>query len=100
MSLLDAPIWSDAGTWVVLGVCLLFIVVGIVFLITLFGNMVSWSFGVNFVAEHVLNAVERKQYQETLETAVAERTRQLAQTNADLQKQVMERLRRATRASR
>ena len=30
----------------------LFIVVGIVFLITLFGNMVSWSFGVNFVAEH------------------------------------------------
>lgn len=46
-----------------------------------------------FVAEHVLNAVERKQYQETLETAVAERTRQLAQTNADLQKQVMERLR-------
>ena len=28
------------------------IVVGIVFLITLFGNMVSWSFGVNFVAEH------------------------------------------------
>lgn len=29
MSLLDAPIWSDAGTWVVLGVCLLFIVVGI-----------------------------------------------------------------------
>jgi len=30
----------------------LFIVVGVVFLITLFGNMVSWSFGVNFVAEH------------------------------------------------
>ena len=25
---------------------------GVVFLITLFGNMVSWSFGVNFVAEH------------------------------------------------
>ena len=46
-----------------------------------------------FVAEHVLNAVERKQYQETLENHVAERTRQLAQTNADLQKQVMERLR-------
>ena len=30
----------------------LFVVVGIVFLVTLFGNMVSWSFGVNFVAEH------------------------------------------------
>ena len=31
---------------------MLFVVVGIVFLVTLFGNMVSWSFGVNFVAEH------------------------------------------------
>ena len=30
MSLLDAPIWRDAGTWIVLGVSLLFIVVGIV----------------------------------------------------------------------
>ena len=29
MSLLDAPIWNDAGTWIVLGVSLLFIVVGI-----------------------------------------------------------------------
>ena len=29
MSLLDAPIWHDAGTWIVLGVSLLFIVVGI-----------------------------------------------------------------------
>ena len=29
MSLLDAPIWSDAGTWIVLGLSLLFIVVGI-----------------------------------------------------------------------
>ncbi len=29
MSLLDAPIWRDAGTWIVLGVSLLFIVVGI-----------------------------------------------------------------------
>jgi len=29
MSLLDAPIWSDSGTWIVLGVSLLFIVVGI-----------------------------------------------------------------------
>ena len=30
MSLLDAPIWRDAGTWIVLGVSLLFIVVGAV----------------------------------------------------------------------
>ena len=30
MSLLDAPIWNDAGTWIVLGVSLLFIVVGLV----------------------------------------------------------------------
>ena len=30
----------------------LFVVVAVVFLVTLFGNMVSWSFGVNFVAEH------------------------------------------------
>ena len=30
MSLLDAPIWSDAGTWIVLGISLLFIVVGII----------------------------------------------------------------------
>lgn len=29
MSLLDAPIWNDAGTWIVLCVSLLFIVVGI-----------------------------------------------------------------------
>ena len=29
MSLLDAPIWSDAGTWIVLGISLLFIVVGV-----------------------------------------------------------------------
>lgn len=29
MSLLDAPIWHDPGTWIVLGVSLLFIVVGI-----------------------------------------------------------------------
>ncbi|MEF8688271.1 UNVERIFIED_CONTAM: hypothetical protein NO986_12430 [Comamonas sp. A-3] len=29
MSLLDAPIWSDPGTWIVLGVSLLFIAVGI-----------------------------------------------------------------------
>ena len=30
MSLLDAPIWNDASTWIVLGISLLFIVVGIV----------------------------------------------------------------------
>jgi len=29
MSLLDAPIWNDAGTWIVLGVSLLFIVVAL-----------------------------------------------------------------------
>lgn len=29
MSLLDAPIWNDAGTWVVLGVSLIFIIVGV-----------------------------------------------------------------------
>jgi hypothetical protein len=29
MSLLDAPIWNDAGTWIVLGVSLLFIIVGV-----------------------------------------------------------------------
>lgn len=30
---------------------LLFIIIAIVFLLTLFGNMISWSFGVNFVAD-------------------------------------------------
>ncbi|MEX8193989.1 hypothetical protein [Comamonas guangdongensis] len=30
MSLLDAPIWNDASTWIVLGVSALFIAVGIV----------------------------------------------------------------------
>ncbi|MCZ2405580.1 MAG: hypothetical protein LC097_02415 [Burkholderiales bacterium] len=30
MGLLDAPIWNDPGTWIALGVSLLFIVVGIV----------------------------------------------------------------------
>ncbi|WP_170104800.1 hypothetical protein [Pulveribacter suum] len=30
MSLLDAPIWRDAGTWIVLGVSLLTIVVAVV----------------------------------------------------------------------
>ncbi len=31
---------------------LIFVIIGIVFLITLFGNMISWSFGVNYVAAH------------------------------------------------
>ena len=31
---------------------LLFIVIAIVFLVTLFGNMISWSFGVNYVADY------------------------------------------------
>ena len=30
MSLLDAPIWRDSGTWIVLGVSLLTIVVAVV----------------------------------------------------------------------
>lgn len=30
MSLLDAPIWHDPATWIVLGVSLLFLVVGFV----------------------------------------------------------------------
>jgi len=29
MSLLDAPIWRDSGTWIALGISLLFIVVGV-----------------------------------------------------------------------
>lgn len=29
-SLLDAPIWNDPGTWIVLGISLLFVVVGVV----------------------------------------------------------------------
>lgn len=36
---------------------LLFLIIAVVFLVTLFGNMVSWSFGVNFVAAH---AAEKK----------------------------------------
>jgi diguanylate cyclase (GGDEF)-like protein len=44
-----------------------------------------------FVAEHVLTAVERKQGQERLERRVAERTSQLAEANAILQQQVIER---------
>ncbi|WP_374474241.1 EAL domain-containing protein [Arenimonas sp.] len=41
-----------------------------------------------FVAEHVLTAVERKQGQARLEQHVAERTRQLAEANAELQQQM------------
>lgn len=48
---LDSGIMDAVGIMAGVG-SVLFIVVGIVFLITLFGNMVSWSFGVNFVAEH------------------------------------------------
>ncbi len=44
-----------------------------------------------YVAEHVLNAVERKQGQEELERRVAERTRELAHANEVLQRQVIER---------
>lgn len=44
-----------------------------------------------FVAEHVLTAVERKQGQARLEQHVAERTRQLAEANAELQQQVVRR---------
>lgn len=29
-SLWDAPIWHDSGTWIVLGISLLFLVVGVV----------------------------------------------------------------------
>ncbi|MFC0677931.1 EAL domain-containing protein [Lysobacter korlensis] len=46
-----------------------------------------------FVADHILTAVERKRSQEQLEYRVAERTRQLAEANTDLQKQIAERLR-------
>ncbi|MGB6241598.1 MAG: EAL domain-containing protein [Castellaniella sp.] len=48
-----------------------------------------------FVAEHVLNAVERKLGQEALEHRVADRTRELATVNARLQEQVRERERAA-----
>ncbi|WP_330969256.1 putative bifunctional diguanylate cyclase/phosphodiesterase [Lysobacter sp. A3-1-A15] len=44
-----------------------------------------------FVAEHILTALERKQDQAQLERRVAERTRQLAETNQILQEQVRER---------
>ena len=48
-----------------------------------------------FVAEHVLNAIERKHSQQRLEQHVAERTRELARANAMLQQQVAERERAA-----
>ncbi len=53
---LDSGIMDAVGIMAGNG-SLLFIVIGIVFLITLFGNMVSWSFGVNFVAA---KAAEKK----------------------------------------
>ena len=49
----------------------------------------------SFVAEHVLNAVERKRGQEALERRVADRTRELADANAQLQAQIAERERAA-----
>ena len=54
---LDSGIMDAVGIMAGVG-SVLFIVVGIVFLITLFGNMVSWSFGVNFVAEHAARKQE------------------------------------------
>ena len=48
-----------------------------------------------FVAEHVLNAVERKRGQEALEQRVADRTHELAEANAQLQAQIAERERAA-----
>ncbi len=48
---LDSGILDAVGIMAGFG-GVLFVVVGIVFLVTLFGNMLSWSFGVNFVAEH------------------------------------------------
>lgn len=46
-----------------------------------------------FVAEHIQTALDRKRDQAELEQRVAERTRQLAEANIDLKKQVFERLR-------
>ena len=47
----------------------------------------------SFVAEHVLTALERKDAQEQLERRVEERTRQLADTNRELSREVAERQR-------
>jgi diguanylate cyclase (GGDEF)-like protein len=44
-----------------------------------------------FVAEHVLTALERKTTQAELERRVEERTRQLAETNVELRREVIER---------
>ena len=44
-----------------------------------------------FVAEHVLTALERKTSQAELERRVEERTRQLAETNSELRREVVER---------
>jgi diguanylate cyclase (GGDEF)-like protein len=44
-----------------------------------------------FVADHVLTAVERKRTQQELEHRVADRTRELAEANVDLQRQIAER---------
>ena len=46
-----------------------------------------------FVAEHVLTALERKDAQEQLEHRVEERTRQLAEANVELSREVAERQR-------
>src|SRR3970040_563119 len=46
-----------------------------------------------FVAEHILTALERKNSQAELEQRVVDRTRELAETNTDLEQQVAERLR-------
>lgn len=46
-----------------------------------------------FVAEHVLTALERKTSQAELERRVEERTRQLAETNSELRREVIERQR-------
>lgn len=48
-----------------------------------------------FVAEHVLNALERRQQHEALEQRVRERTHALAQANAQLQEQIAQRERAA-----
>jgi diguanylate cyclase (GGDEF)-like protein len=44
----------------------------------------------SFVAEHVLNALERKRGQEELEQRVADRTSELAEANTRLQEQITE----------
>ena len=49
----------------------------------------------SFVAEHVLTALERKRGQEELERLVADRTRELAAANRQLQEQIAERERAA-----